>query len=60
MSLSGKIYKLISNDEFFYIGSTITKLTSRFSKHKCDARIIQSKVYNHFNKKMNSFSLDFS
>ena len=50
MSLSGKIYKLISNDEFFYIGSTITKLTSRFSKHKCDARIIQSKVYNHFNK----------
>ena len=50
MSLSGKIYKLISIDEYFYIGSTITTLNSRFSKHKSDAKNVRSKVYTYYNK----------
>jgi len=45
-----KVYKLISPDEHYYIGSTTVSLSSRFSKHKCDARTqTNRKVYKYFN-----------
>jgi len=49
-SKTGKIYKLVCPNYYFYIGSTITTLNSRFSKHKCDSRTVNSKVYIYFNK----------
>lgn len=35
---NAKIYKLIDNDGYFYIGSTCVSLSSRFGKHKDKAK----------------------
>ena len=48
---NSKIYKLVDNEGYFYIGSTCCPLYKRLSKHKTDAKKNKStsKVYTHFN-----------
>lgn len=45
-----KIYKLICNDSYFYIGSTISTLSTRLKNHKKDSKDSNSKLYNHIKK----------
>lgn len=45
----GKIYKLICNDGYFYIGSTIKTLNERFLAHKYFSKKENTKLYNHIN-----------
>jgi|LakMenE01Jun11ns_1017448.scaffolds.fasta_scaffold9400745_2 hypothetical protein len=45
----GKIYRLIDNNGFFYIGSCCVPLYKRLWNHKAKVNIGQtSRVYNHF------------
>jgi hypothetical protein len=47
---NGKIYRLMCNDGYYYIGSTIVKLNLRFNSHKKSSKIMNTPVYNHINK----------
>jgi len=44
-----KIYKITCNDGYFYIGSTISKLSTRLKNHKKDSKNSNSKLYSHIN-----------
>ncbi len=46
---NGKIYKLICDNGYYYIGSTIQKLNLRFNHHKGSAKTGTSTVYNYIN-----------
>lgn len=46
---NGKIYKLICDDGYYYIGSTIQKLNLRFNHHKGSAKTGTSRVYTYIN-----------
>lgn len=45
----GKIYRLVCNDGYYYIGSTRDKLNHRFNKHIQASKTETSKVYQHIN-----------
>ena len=48
--LNGKIYRLVCEDGYYYIGSTRTELRFRLAKHKKDSLIdTERKVYKHIN-----------
>jgi hypothetical protein len=49
---NGKIYKLVCDDEHYYIGSTILKLNLRFNSHKATSKRedATSRVYKHINE----------
>ncbi len=47
---NGKIYRLLCEDGYYYIGSTINNLNYRLSNHKGSSKRETSKVYNHINK----------
>ena len=47
---NSKIYKLMDNEGYFYIGSTCCPLYKRLSHHKSDAEKRNTKVYARFNK----------
>lgn len=49
-SKNGTIYKLVSPDNYFYIGSSLDYLSKRIAKHKSDFKKLNSKLYNHFSK----------
>lgn len=56
--ISGKIYKLKnSENDFYYIGSTIDQLSNRVSKHRQDARN-NKRPNNLLHKKMNEIGID--
>ena len=44
-----KIYKLLCTDGYFYIGSTISSLSTRLKNHKKDSKLSNSKLYIHIN-----------
>jgi len=44
-----KIYKLLCDNGYFYIGSTISPLSTRLKNHKKDAKISKSKLYTYIN-----------
>jgi len=47
---NSKIYKLTDNNDFFYIGSTCSKLSKRFNEHKTKAKMYPKRlVYQYFN-----------
>jgi len=46
---NGKIYKLVCEDECYYIGSTIQKLNHRFNNHKTLSKKVVCRVYDHIN-----------
>ena len=46
---NGKIYKLICDDDHYYIGSTTQKLNHRFNNHKTSAKTGTSKAYTYIN-----------
>ena len=51
MDYQGKIYQMVCDDGFFYIGSTKTQLRKRFYHHKhLSSRKPEWKVYKHINQ----------
>jgi hypothetical protein len=46
---SSKIYKLVCNDGYYYIGSTIQELNNRLNNHKKLSKTGVNKVYNYIN-----------
>ena len=48
--IKSKIYKLLCNDGYFYIGSTISILSTRLKNHKKDSKDSNSKLYTHIKK----------
>lgn len=46
---NGKIYKLVCENGYYYIGSTIQKLNLRFNHHKDIAKTSTLRVYKHIN-----------
>ena len=46
---TGKIYKLLCDDDHYYYGSTITTLINRFYNHKSSSKLMTSKLYKHIN-----------
>ena len=49
MDIIGKIYKLLCNDGYYYIGSTINSLNDRYSAHKNKSKKSNNKLYKHIN-----------
>ena len=45
--ITGKIYKIICPDNYFYIGSTKKTLEERLRNHKSTYKINKTKFYNH-------------
>ena len=51
MEYSGRIYQLVCDDGYYYIGSTKNELRKRLSNHKTDSkRRPTARVYDHINK----------
>jgi hypothetical protein len=46
---SSKIYKLVCNDGYYYIGSTIQELNNRLNNHKKLSKTGVNKAYNYIN-----------
>jgi hypothetical protein len=54
---NSKIYKLQSNDGYYYIGSTILDLNIRLSTHKTSSKHRDYKVYKHFENKWDTVEI---
>ena len=46
---NGKIYKLVCNDGYYYIGSTTQELNNRLYNHKTQSKSGPNKIYSYIN-----------